>query len=610
VGIKEITVPGLHASRVIVAPSVPHVRPAVVVLAKAQPLASPCMLTPGRWVCSPALARPVEEQYGFDEAFTAPAAAQVTLRGSAVLFAPSLVNKYVRLAGRQPRVGASSRYTRAPQNQPRSAFDGNPATTWIASPGDTNPVLTISWRHRLTVRTVTIQRPPGADGPLPVLVSGERGQARGGVLGPAGVLRFAPIRTRELAFRFSPPQTPLQISGVTIPGVPALQTPSGPFRLPCGLGPVVELDGRVLPTQVTGTFAELLAGQPMPFTACPAARIAAGANRVAEPPTDPFDVQDVVLAVSRGGAAQGSGTQGSGTLGSGTLGSGTPGGAALGPAPGPATAAVIRSWTSARRVLAVAAPARSYLVVNENFNPGWQARLAGRPLPAIRLDGWKQAWLLRAGSAGTVTLTYLPDAVYRDALGGGLGSLALVVLVALWPGTPAWRPRWLRLPRAWRRAKARKDTARAAGDERTGPEGGVSEADPEHAVAGEPSQRRWRPRAGLTTTLATAAVASGLLLAGLWLGGYPGAVILTAATALFVVAVSYRRAHWAWYQLSRPWVVAALLLAVAACGAVGGPLLLAGVTGPLTTALVSTAPQVICLAVAGRLAAALVVGDP
>ncbi|HEY2307414.1 MAG TPA: alpha-(1-_3)-arabinofuranosyltransferase family protein [Streptosporangiaceae bacterium] len=609
VGIKEIMVPGLHASRVIVAPGVPYVRPAVVVLAKAQPLASPCMLTPARWVCSPALARPVEEQYGFDQAFTMPAAARATLRGSAVLFAPSLVNKYLRLLAEQPQVGASSRYTRAPQDQPRSAFDGNPATTWIASPGDANPVLTISWRHRLTVRTVTIQRPPGADGPLPVLVSGERGQARGGVLGPAGVLRFAPIRTRELAFRFSPPQTPLQISGVTIPGVPALQTPSGTFRLPCGLGPVVALNGRVLPTQVTGTFAELLGGQPMSFTACPAAPIAAGANRVVEPAADPFDVQDVVLQLSRGGAAQGSGT---------------PGGAALGPAPGPATVAVIRSWTPARRVLAVAAPARSYLVVNENFNAGWQARLDGRPLSAARLDGWKQAWLLPAGTAGTVTLTYRPDVLYRDALAGGLGGLALVVLVALWPGTPAWRPRWLRLPGAWRRVRARrKDTARAAGEERTGPlasrsgraefegtgPGVLERAGPERAGAGGSPRARGRPRPGLTTGLATAAIGC-LLLAGLWLGGYPGAVILTAATALFAVADSYRRAHWAWYQLSRPWVVAVLLLAAAACGAVGGQLLLAGATGPLAQALVSTAPQVICLAVVGRMAAALAVGDP
>jgi hypothetical protein len=106
------------------------------------------------------------------------------------------------------------------------------------------------------------------------------------------------------------------------------------------------------------------------------------------------------------------------------------------------------------------------------------------------------------------------------------------------------------------------------------------------------------------------AVVGCLLLAGLWLSGYPGAVILTAATALFAVAVSYRRAHWAWYQLSRPWVVAALLLTAAACAAVGGQLLLTGVTGPLVRALVSTAPQVICLGAVGRMAAALVVGDP
>jgi arabinofuranan 3-O-arabinosyltransferase len=638
-GIKEIVVPGVHASRVITAPDVPSARPAAVVLAKAQPLASPCMRAPAQWVCSPALARPAEEQYGFDQAFTAPGAAPVTLRGSAVLFAPSLINKYLRLAGRQPRVGASSRYTRASQGQPRSAFDGNPATTWIASPGDTHPVLTISWRHRLTVRMVTIQRPPGADGPLPVLVSGARGQARGGVLGPAGVLRFAPMHTRALVFRFSPPQTPLQISGVTIPGVPALQTPSGAFRLPCGLGPAVGLNGRALPTRVTGTFAELLAGQPMPFTACAGARAAAGGNRVTEPATDAFDVQDVVLMVhwagtpgiaALGGTARGGGAVGGGALSGGALGGGAPGGVApggaLGPEPGTATTAVIRSWTSARRVLDVTAATRSYLVVNENFNAGWRARLGGRPLSAVRLDGWKQAWLLPAGTTGTVTLTYLPDARYRDALAGGLGGLALIGLVALWPGEPAWRRRWWPAWLRWRRQRSRarrEDAGRAtvtsaAGPENAGPESarpergsGPAEGARPEGGAGAP-RRRWRPRPhpGIATALATAAAVGCLLAAGLWLGGYPGAVILTAATALFAVAVSYRRAHWAWYQLSRPRVVAALLLAAAACGAVGQQLLLGGTTGPVVTALVSTGPQVICLAVAGRLAAALVVGDP
>jgi arabinofuranan 3-O-arabinosyltransferase len=411
------------------------------------------------------------------------------------------------------------------------------------------------------------------------------------VLGPSGVLRFAPIRARALAFRFTPAQAPLQISGVTIPGVPALGTPSGPFRLPCGLGPRVELNGRVLPTRVTGTFVELLTGQPMPFTACPGARIAAGANRVVEPPSDPFDVQDVVLV-------RPAGPPGGGAAAGAAPGGATSGGGVLGPEPRPAAAAVIRSWTPARRVLQVAAPARSYLVVNENFNAGWQARLGGRTLSAVRLDGWKQAWLLPAGTAGTVTLAYRPDALYRDALGGGLGGLAQIVLVALWPGTPAWRPRWLRLPGLRRRARARRTATETPAAENVGPAGPAR------------SPRRWRPRPGLSTALATVAVVCCLLLAGLWLSGYPGAVILTAAAALFAVAVSQQRAHWAWHQLSRPWAVAALLLAAAACGAAGEQLLLPGTTTPLATALVNTAPQVICLIVVGRLAAALVVGDP
>ena len=76
---------------------------------------------------------------------------------------------------------------------------------------------------------------------------------------------------------------------------------------------MVELDGRVLPTQVTGTFTELLGGQPMSFTACPAARVAAGANQVVEPATDPFDVQDVVL--HRRGAASGAGERDAGRRG-------------------------------------------------------------------------------------------------------------------------------------------------------------------------------------------------------------------------------------------------------------------------------------------------------
>src|SRR5262249_2917869 len=145
-GIKRIPLPGLPASRAIPPPRVRGADAAAVVLTKAQRQPSSCLPTTLRWVCSPALATSTEEQYGFDQGFSAPTASPATLRGSAVLIAPSLVTRYPRLVPGQPWVGASSRYTRDPQDQPRSAFDGNPATTWIASPIDTRPSLSINWR--------------------------------------------------------------------------------------------------------------------------------------------------------------------------------------------------------------------------------------------------------------------------------------------------------------------------------------------------------------------------------------------------------------------------------------------------------------------------------
>jgi len=237
----------------------------------------------------------------------------------------------------------------------------------------------------------------------------------------------------------------------------------------------------------------------------------------------------------------------------------------------------------------VTAPTRSYLVVNEDFNAGWQARLGGVRLRAVRIDGWKQGWLLPAGTAGTVTLIYAPNARYRDAIFGGLATLALVMLVAFWPPAPAWlrrrawRPRWLTRP-----ARVRP----------------------------EPASREARPRwlmrlpPGVGAALASAAAVCVLLLAGLWLGGYPGAVILTIATGLFTAAFSYRHRHRLWLELCRPWIVAGLLLAAAASAVVGERLLDAGTSGTLVTALTNTAPQIICLTIIARLAAALIVGDP
>jgi len=553
--ISEISVPGVQASEPIVTPDVtgPGGRdPTAVVLAKAQPQPSGCMLTSLRWVCSPLLASSTEEQYGLDRAFTEPAAGVAQLRGSAVLTDAALVQKFTRLGRSQARVTASSTYTDDPQDQARSAFDGDPATSWIASPADARPVLRIAWRRRRVVSQVTIQRPPGASGLLQVLIAGSAGQVRGGVVGRTGIVAFAPMRTRTLTLRFTPLQVPLQISGVVIPGVPQVGTPGGTFRLRCGLGPFIELNGKVVPTRVSGGFGDLVTGRPLRFTACSPVTVAAGLNRVVEPAGDAFDVQDAGLYSP--GARASSQTQ-----------------------PGPA--ARVESWTPSRRVLRVNAATRSYLVVNENFNAGWRASIGGRRLRALRLDGWKQAWLLPAGTAGVVTLTYLPGLLYHEAITGGLAALALVMLVAIWTGVPL------------RRRRARPGAAPAAGP----------------AAARSPRLGRGR---GSATAAARAGVACGLPLTGFWLGGYPGAVILTASAGLFMAAASYRQSGRGWLELARPRLLTVLLLAGSACAAVGEHLLVAGNPGPVATGLLNAVPQVICLVIAGRLAAALLLADP
>jgi len=542
VAIKEITVPGVRASRLIVAPAV-HPAPATVVLAKAQPWLSGCMPTWLRWVCNPSLINPTEEQYGFGHAFTVGASGTTALRGSAVLTSARLASTYLGTNRAGVWVHASSAYTDSPQDQARAAFDGDPATAWTASATDMRPILTIGWRRPRTVGRITIQVPPGAVGLLQVLITGSDGQVRGGNVGLSGTVRFAPMRTTRLTIRFTPLQGPLQISDVVIRGVPRLGTPRKPLWLRCGLGPALTVDGKPVPTRVWGTYTKLLDQRPLHFAACSPVAIRAGGNQVTEPARDSYSVQDVVV------------------------------GAPLPAAAAPAAPARIVAWTSSRRVLKVTASTRSYLVVNENFNPGWRAVIDGRQLRAIRLDGWKQAWLLPAGTTGMVTLTYPPNTVYQGAILAGLSALALAMFVA---GPWAW-------------IRRRRGPAPAPVD---GP------------APAAPSRRRPLRRA-IVLAMAWLVVASGLVLAGLWLGGYPGAVLLPMAVGMFLVVRRVR--HW---RLVDPWLVAGLMLAASAVGAVGEHLVLSGDNGPVALWLGNGIPQIICLLIIGALAAALIRPGP
>jgi arabinofuranan 3-O-arabinosyltransferase len=558
-GIAEISVPGVTASRSIVAPAVavPAGATPTVVLSKTQPQPSGCMLTSLGWVCSPLLAQPTEEQYGFNQEFTAARSYQAGLTGWAVLTGPALVARYAWPGGAQPKVTASSTYTGDPQDMAGSAFDGNLATSWIAGAADQHPVLTIRWHRQRVVSHLSVIQPQSVDSPLKVLITGSGGQLRGGVIGASGQLSFRPMRTRELRIAFTPAQLPLQVSEVEIPGVTPLPSGSGSAQvhLGCGQGPALRVDGVLVPTRAAGTLTDLLQGRPMQFSACSQVSLRQGGNGVVEAAADPtgFDVQSLVLSKP------------------GPVGSAEQAG-------GSSAVATIR-WSAASRTLRVSASQRSYLVVNQNFNVGWQARAAGRVLTPVQLDGWKQAWLLPAGTSGLVTLTYTPDSPYRAALFGGFALLGLVIMLALVP--------------------LRRRRVGATGD--------IGAAD----TAGPPSRGwPWPAGRGLAGRLAVGALSAAALCSlsfvGLWLGGYPGAAVVPAATALFIVAERRQATARSWRLLASRWLLPLLLVA----GALGGAIALAaqqwGSTSGLADYWWDKGPQLAGLIIVARLAAVLV----
>jgi arabinofuranan 3-O-arabinosyltransferase len=275
--------------------------------------------------------------------------------------------------------------------------------------------------------------------------------------------------------------------------------------------------------------------------------VMAGPNRTVEPSSHAFSVQSVLVDRRAPGL--------------------------LSAAPSASTEPVRQvSWTVSARVVRVSARQRSFLIVNQNFNSGWQATLHGKVLQPAQLDGWKQGWLLPAGSDGLVTMTYRPDAGYRAALFGGLAALAAVIIVAAWPGRR-------------RRDEMRADRRPTAG----------------RLVS--------RPGAGWRAGLRLAAGLAACAAAGLWLGGYPGALLLPSGTVLFALAAAFPDKSQVCRIALAPWLAGFLMLAAAVAGALGQHLAEAGADPRLAADLAGLVPQLLCLAIIGRLAAELILPD-
>jgi arabinofuranan 3-O-arabinosyltransferase len=523
VGLSELHIDGVQALRHYRLPTTPGGGTAVMTRAPGR--LSGCMQGSVRWVCSPELARQDEEGFAFDRVFNAAVASKAKLTGTAALIDTKLIQRYMST---DPRIDvtASSVATNDPPGMARSAYDDDPATTWVPAAGDTDPSLALRWGRESVVRQVTVKRPPGASGLLKVRVEGDRGQWREGVIGPDGLLKIAPMRTTRLTLRF-PFETP-QVTDVKIPHVPTLRSlPDPRLSLPCGLGPKVQINGVTVQTRASGTFADVLAGRPIRFAACRTVALRAGANELDPVAFDSYRIDSAVV---------------------------DPAGGLYAVPPVQSSYVQVTRWTSQDRSVDVNTGQDSYLTVNENFNAGWRATIGGRTLHAVRLDGWRQAWVVPAGTSGTVHLTYGPDRVYRAALFSGLGLLPLLLIAGLWPA---------RLTPLRSRVRAGPKVARAHGRV--------------IAIAGE---------------VTAIVVAAGV---GYWAVGAAGAGVAAVASVAFAWAPRRERV---W--LLSPWTAAGVLFAATALTVAGDH-----VHGPHAALVTETLPDLGCLVVLARLLVAL-----
>ncbi|GAB3658606.1 alpha-(1-_3)-arabinofuranosyltransferase [Actinocorallia lasiicapitis] len=382
VAVATLTVPGVDPARTITLPATA----ARQVFTGLSGYAPACVRGPQTWVCAPSLATGSEEGNTFDRSFTAPAGS-VALSGSAILTDPALIARLTDATG----LSASSTAVPHPAASARAAFDGDPATTWQPAPSDRRPALTRTLDRPRTISSLRIRLGRTAHDPISIRISSPAG-SRDAILDDRRPAVFAPLTTDRLTITFPRGTT---VTEVEIPGIAAEQD-GGALPTACGSGPEFTVDGRSVPTRLTGgNVADVLAGRPLPFRACAPAILTGAGHRLTLKPGS-FLIPLVAL------------------------------GAPPAPAPVPFPAPVPR-WTATDRTVTVSAAAASYLVVNENQNSGWKATLDGVALHPLTVDGWKQAWLLPAGSRGTVHLVYTPDRPYRLVLLIGL-ALALTLL--------------------------------------------------------------------------------------------------------------------------------------------------------------------------------------
>lgn len=377
---------------------------------RTDPGARPCLEGTFGPDCDETRRRTPEEPAGLDRTIQVGATDTLTLTGSVVARTTRRALHLLEPVGPDQRVTPSSVLGDDPRVSSRFAWDGAPETAWIPADNDPSPALVFRWRTPRRITGLRVEALDPQTAPTRALLTTAEGRQVSLSLGGSAPTSFPALSTRRLTVSFQRPEAGarLVIGEVALTGAEVTQ-PFDPTAVTgeiCGLGPHVVVDGVVRQSAVRGTLGDIVAGRPLSLTVCdpahpgrrPRLQLGAGSHRISAPPTVEF--QTVTLVGTSAGPTTGSGSR-----------------QVLVTSAGPTT-----------RTATIAAGPAAVLSLIANANPGWRARLDGRTLRSIRVDGWQQGWLVPAGAGGKLVIDFPPQRWYGPVLVTALVPAGLVVL--------------------------------------------------------------------------------------------------------------------------------------------------------------------------------------
>ena len=423
IGIRELALPGAPVTPRLVVPS-------RLTSQFSQPgTPDPAwVFTRNRPATSPLISLNAEKQ--LSRAFNVPKAASFRLATTEISTrGQQLLNWF----GTTPTLSitADSTWGENPNVGPRNLIDGDTSSPWrsgndITIRGGTS-LLSLNWKEPRTLSSLRLRLGENDVNPTDVVIfSGAI--AVGAPVSADGSVSFDPLTTNSLSLQINYAAVPLEnvtasrqmgFTSLDIPAIadlyPGPVNRSSPYVAACGSGPSVTVGSSKIEYAVNTTAGALLDGSTISLAACG---------------SDSFTLAPGETLLD---AASGSSLV---TIQQTVVGNAP----TMAPPSGAPRSIAIGHWGTNDRTVTVGDGAEGLLAVNEAFNVGWTASLNGSSLTALKIDGWRQAFVVPEGAGGTVTLTFAPNRYFRFGAILGLFTLLAVFVMALWPDRKKRQP--------------------------------------------------------------------------------------------------------------------------------------------------------------------------